>query len=139
MEQLARLMDLAWFTVAALSVILLSVLEFRVRRERGGFRRTLAVLLAVIVLIPSLSIRDDLIGLAFLSQRDTQRSQPAMESQAGSDFQQGINLLALDHCVLTSFHAPPLNIDFTIWVPLSSSPFPDHSPIRRSGRAPPFI
>lgn len=139
MEFLAKVMDLAWFTVVAVSGILLLVREVNQHQKRGGLRRGLIVLLALIVLIPSLSIRDDLFGLAFLSQRNSQRNQPALESQAGSEFQLGIHLLALDYFLVTSLHAPPMNIHFVARVPSAASPSQDHRPLRQAGRAPPFL
>lgn len=132
-------MDLAWFTVAAMSVILLPACEIHRQQKGGRLRRASVVLLALIVLIPSLSIRDDLIGLAFLSPRTNQRVQPALESQAGSDFELGIHLLALDHFLVTSFHAPSMNIHFAACVPSATSLFTEHMSHRQASRAPPII
>lgn len=137
MEYLARVMDLAWFTVTAVSVTLLLFREIHRRQKGGGLRRASVILLALFVLFPSLSIRDDLMGLAFLSQRDGQRNQPALESQAGTDFQLGIHLLALDHILVTSFHAPPMNMHFAAWVSPATSLFTERSPLCQAGRAPP--
>lgn len=123
-----------------MAVILLWGCEIHQRQKRGRrLHRVLAVLLALIVLIPSLSIRDDLIGLAFLSQGASQRNQPALESQTGSDIQLGIHLLALDHFLVTFLHAAPMNINFAAWVPSPASLFTEHSPHRQACRAPPFI
>ena len=138
MESLAKGMDLAWFTVVAVSVILLLVCEIHRRQEGGGLRRVFAVLLTLIVLIPGLSIRDDLMGLALLSQRASQRNQPALESQAGLDIQTGIRLPALDHFPVSSDHALSMNIHFTIRVPKATSPLMEFTPRRQAGRAPPF-
>ena len=129
MEYLAISMDLAWFTVAAVSVILLRVREFHRHRKGGGLRRALSLLLALLVLFPSLSIRDDLIGLAFLSQRTSQRNQPAIESEAGSDFHLGIHLQALDDFLVTSLHDLPTSIRFAAWVPSATLLLTEYSPL----------
>jgi hypothetical protein len=139
MEFLARILDLAWFTVAAVAVILLWVCEIHQHHKGGRLRRALVVLLALIVLLPSLSTRDDLIGLAFLLPHANQHSQPALESQTGSDFQLEIHLLALDHFLVTSLHTPPLNFHFAARVPKATSLFREHTPLRQACRAPPMI
>jgi hypothetical protein len=139
MEYLAVVMDLAWFTVVAVSAIFLLTCEIHRQQKEGRHRRAIVVLLALLVLFPSLSVRDDLMGLAFLSQRASQRSQPALESQAGSDFQLGIHLLALDHFLVTSLHDRPMNFGFAAQVPSAASPFREHRPLRLVGRAPPLI
>ena len=137
MEYLAIAMDLAWFTVAAVSVIVLLVCEFYRHQKGGGLRRALSLLLAVFVLFPSLSTRDDVSGLAFLSQRTSQRNQPAIESEAGSDFQMGIHLQALGDFLVTFLHDLPTSIRFAAWVPSATSLLTEYSPLRQAGRDPP--
>ena len=137
MDYLARVMDLAWFTVTAVSVILLLLLEIHRRQKRECIHRALAVLLALFVLIPSLSIRDDMMGLAFLSQRASQRDQPALESQAGSDFQFGIHPLGFDHSLVASIHSASIDFGFLIWVPTANLLITELGTLRQAGRAPP--
>ena len=138
MDYLAEVMDLAWFAATAVAVIFCLVCEIRQHRKGGGFRQTLVVLLALIILFPSLSTRDDLIGLAFLSPRANQGIQPALESQAASDFQLGIHLLELDHFLVTSLHAPPVNNPLVAGSLSAISLFTGHSPLHQAGRAPPL-
>ena len=137
MGYLAVAMDLAWFTVAAVSVIVLLVCEFHRYQKEGRLHRALSLLLALLVLFPSLSIRDDLSGLAFLSQRTSQRNQPAIESEAGSDFQMGIHLQALDDFLVMSLHDLPTSIRFAACVPSATSLLTEYSPLRQAGRDPP--
>jgi hypothetical protein len=139
MEFFAKSLDLAWFVVAAVAVIRLGMSEVHQPRKRGRIRRVLVVLLALIVLFPSLSARDDLFGLAFLTSRANQHNQPAIEVQAVADIQLGNQLLALDHILVTSFHVLSMNIRFAARVPSAISPLQEHAPVRQFGRAPPII